>query len=117
MNDIRNREDIKVLVDTFYEKVKEDALLAPVFSHVDWPTHLPVMYDFWASMLLGDLTYRGNPFQKHIDLPIQAIHFDQWLVLFQKTVDEKFSGDKADEVKARARSIAGVFQYKLGILK
>ena len=53
-NDILTREDIKLLVDRFYDKVQSDPLLGPVFSHVDWPHHLPIMYNFWSSMLLGD---------------------------------------------------------------
>ena len=63
-NDITNRDDIKLLVDDFYKKVQADELLGPVFSHVNWPHHLPIMYDFWSSMLLGDQSYRGNPLQK-----------------------------------------------------
>jgi hemoglobin len=116
MNDILQREDVKVLVDKFYEKVNADALLGPVFSHVDWPKHLPTMYDFWSSMLLGDQTYRGNPLQKHLPLKIDKSHFSQWLVLFTETVDENFSGEKAEEVKMRAQSIAGVFQHRMGLL-
>jgi len=87
-SDIATREDVKVLVDRFYDKVKEDELLGPVFSHVDWPHHLPIMYNFWSSMLLGDQSYRGNPFQKHISLPIDNKHFNQWLKLFRETVHE-----------------------------
>lgn len=114
--DLDNRTNITRLVDLFYEKVRGDELLAPVFAHVDWPRHLPVMYNFWSSMLLGDQTYQGNPFQKHINLPIQAKHFGRWLLLFNQTVDENFSGEKAREVKDRARSIAGVFQNRLGLM-
>ena len=113
--DITSRQDIQLLVDGFYEKVKLDVLLAPVFSHVDWPKHLPVMYNFWASILLGDNSYQGNPFQKHIPLLITADHFSQWLLLFTATVDENFLGQKAEEVKSRASNIAGVFQFKLGL--
>ena len=113
--DIISRQDIQTLVDRFYDKVKSDSLLAPVFSHVDWPAHLPVMYSFWASILLGEVGYTGNPFQKHVSLPISALHFRQWLVLFHQTIDENFSGDKADEAKSRASNIAGVFQFKLGL--
>jgi hemoglobin len=115
-HDIAQREDIKNLVDRFYEKVKNDSLLGPVFSHVDWPHHLPVMYDFWSSMLLGDQTYRGNPLQKHLPLQIDKSHFSQWLVLFTETVDENFAGEKAEEVKMRAQSIAGIFQLKMGLM-
>jgi hemoglobin len=114
--DITSREDIKLLVDSFYDKVKVDGLIGPVFSHVDWPHHLPIMYNFWSSMLLGDQSYRGNPFQKHLPLPIQPRHFERWLQLFRQTVDEHFAGDKASEVKSRAESIAGIFQSRMGLL-
>lgn len=116
-HDILTRDDIKTLVDSFYEKVQADPLIGPVFSHVDWPHHLPTMYNFWSSMLLGDQSYRGNPFQKHIPLRIDGQHFDQWLKLFTETVDHHFSGEKAEEVKMRARSIAGIFQLRLGIVR
>jgi hemoglobin len=115
--DIEQREDIKTLVDSFYVKVKADALLGPVFSHLDWPHHLPIMYDFWSSMLLGDQSYRGSPLQKHLHLPIDQSHFGRWLTLFKQTVDEHFQGDRAEEVKMRADSIAGIFQLKMGLIK
>ena len=114
-NDINTRTDIEKLVNDFYGKVQNDQLLGPVFSHVDWAHHLPVMYDFWSSILLGDQSYRGNPLQKHLPLPIEGKHFDRWLKLFKETVNENFAGEKAEEVKMRAESIAGIFQLKLGI--
>lgn len=113
--ELSTRKEIITLVDAFYEKVKLDVLLAPVFAHVDWPTHLPIMYNFWSSMLLGEQSYTGNPFQKHRALPIDARHFDQWLELFIQTVDENFEGEKAEEIKMRAQSIARVFQHKMGL--
>ncbi len=115
MKEITDREDIVHLVNSFYEKVKQDDLLGALFAHVDWPNHLPTMYKFWSSMLLGEQSYQGNPFQKHVGLTITSSHFDRWLELFHQTVDESFMGDKAIEVKDRARSIAGVWQYKLGL--
>ena len=117
MGDIEKREDIILLVDTFYGKVKEDNLLSPVFQHVDWHSHLPIMYNFWSSILLGDQSYQGNPFQKHIHLAIDSSHFERWMILFSQSVDELFEGERAGEVKDRARSIAGIFQHKLGLLQ
>jgi hemoglobin len=114
--DILTREDLINLVDSFYEKVISDSLLGPVFSHVDWPKHLPTMYNFWCTMLLGEATYKGNPLQHHLLLAIQKEHFAQWLKLFEATVDEHFAGEKADETKMRAQSIAGVFQYRMGLI-
>ena len=114
-HDINSRNDIIALVDSFYDKVKSNALLGPVFSHVDWPRHLPVMYNFWSSMLLGEMSYRGNPLQSHLPLPIDSTHFNQWLELFEQTLDEHFSGEKTEETRTRARAIAGVFQHKMGL--
>ncbi|MBL7863031.1 MAG: group III truncated hemoglobin [Cyclobacteriaceae bacterium] len=113
--ELHHRSDIITMVNKFYEKVKRDELLAPVFAHVDWPAHLPTMYNFWSSMLLGEQRYTGNPFQKHRTLPIEARHFDQWLKLFIETVDENFEGEKAEEIKMRAQSIARIFQHKMGL--
>ena len=115
--DILTRRDLTQIVDSFYDKVKSDRLLGPVFSHVNWPKHLPVMYDFWCSMLLGETSYKGNPFQHHLHLPIERAHFTQWLKLFNETIDENFTGEKANEAKMRAGAIAGIFQHKMGLMK
>jgi hemoglobin len=113
--DIETREHVVLMVDRFYEKVKIDPLLGPVFSHVDWPNHLPTMHNFWSSMLLGDRSYLGNPLQKHLPLKISSEHFERWLQLFKATIDEHFKGDKAEETKMRAESIAAIFQYKMDL--
>lgn len=112
---LESRADIELLVNSFYAKVKEDELLAPVFRHVDWPAHLPIMYKFWASMLLGEQSYQGSPFDKHKDLPVQTLHFDRWVLLFCEAVDEHFTGEKADEAKSRGQHIAAVFQHKMNL--
>lgn len=117
--EIQSQEEVKVLVDSFYDKVNRDPLLSPVFNDfakVNWEEHLPVMYSFWGSILLGDFTYKGNPFLKHIPLPIDKTHFDRWLALFMETIEEHFTGEKAEEAKQRANSIAGIFQFKLSTL-
>lgn len=113
--DITTREDITKLITEFYDHVRKDELLAPVFSHVDWEHHTPVIIDFWCMVLLGDTAYRSNPFQKHLDLPIRREHFERWLLYFFRTVDENFSGGKAFEAKERAQNIATMFQHKLGL--
>ena len=66
-------------------------------------------------MLLGEGSYKGNPLQSHLHLAIHKDHFTQWLKLFHETVDEYFSGEKAEETKMRGRAIAGVFQHKMGL--
>lgn len=118
--DITTPEDVRTLVDSFYDKVTRDELLAPIFNdvaHVDWTAHLPIMYRFWESMLLGAGTYQGAPFPKHAVLPVQKEHFARWLALFVETVDAHFRGPKADEAKGRAASIADTFAQRMGLLK
>jgi len=120
LHDINTAEDVRTLVDLFYDKVSRDDLLAPVFNdvaQVDWKTHLPIMYRFWESMLFGVGTYAGAPFPKHAALPVQKEHFARWLKLFVETVNAHFSGPKAAEAKGRAASIADTFAQRMGLLK
>ncbi len=114
--DIASRAEIEILVNEFYNRVKKDELLSPLFAHLNWPDHLPVMYNFWASVLLGDMSYTGSPFPKHAVLNLSPEHFRQWLKLFMETVDVHFSGSVAAEAKARAQTIANVFMHKLGLM-
>lgn len=114
--DIACEADIQTLVDRFYAKVNQDNLLSPVFNQVaavHWSTHLPTMYDFWSSVLLGTARYKGRPFPKHMPLPIDAQHFQRWLELFYQTVNENFAGPKAEEAKLKARNIATMFEFRL----
>lgn len=113
-------DDIKSLVDTFYQKVRSDALLSPVFNERigdQWDFHLEKMYRFWQTVLLGEHTYLGSPFPPHATLPITHAHFQQWLNLFKATVDELFTGEKAEETKVRADKIAEMFEARLAYFK
>lgn len=120
LRDIETLEDVKTLVDAFYAKVNRDELLAPIFNetaNVDWAQHLPKMYRFWESMLFGTGNYQGAPFPKHAVLPVEQTHFERWLALFVETLDENFSGEKSEEAKNRAVSIADTFALRMGVLK
>lgn len=114
--DIQTEADIKRLIDTFYDKVNTDELLSPVFNtvaKVHWPAHLPTMYDFWSSVLLGTSRYKGRPMARHFPLPIGPAHFQRWLALFQASVDSLFAGPKAEDAKLRAQSIGAMFQHRM----
>jgi len=117
MTDIRNIEDIKLFVDAFYGKIREDGLLAPVFAlrieTDNWQIHLTKMYRFWDSVLFFQRSYKGNPFAKHIGLPIETKHFQQWVNLFTQTIDEHFEGEKAEDAKRRALNMANMFSAKM----
>jgi hemoglobin len=114
--DILTIEDIKMLVDTFYGKVQQDPLLAPIFDariQDRWPEHLEKMYRFWQTILLEEQTYFGSPFFPHANLPVDASHFQEWMNLFTNTIDELFTGAKATEAKWRAGKMAEMFQFKI----
>lgn len=116
LKELRTLEDVKLLVDAFYTKVREDDILAPIFNAViqqKWPEHLEKMYQFWQTVLLGEHTYHGTPFLPHAKLPISRPHFERWLALFDETVDENFSGAIAQEAKWRAAKMAQMFQHKI----
>ena len=116
--EINSVEDIHLLVDSFYERVRKDEVLAPIFNEKikEWPHHLDIMYRFWQSLLLKENAYKGSPFLKHQTLPIEREHFERWLTLFHETVDTLYSGNMAVEAKNKAEKIAEVFQIKLGLL-
>ncbi|MCB9050542.1 MAG: group III truncated hemoglobin [Lewinellaceae bacterium] len=115
-SDISNIEDIQLLVDIFYGKVRQDGLLADIFNCViqdRWPEHLEKMYRFWQTVLLDEHTYYGSPFSPHARLPVGRQHFERWKKLFSETVDQHFSGKKADEAKWRAERMAELFLQKI----
>jgi hemoglobin len=114
--DILQLEDVKLLVDTFYGKVKEDELIGPIFNdriQDRWPEHLAKMYTFWQTVLLGEHTYYGSPFPPHAKLPVEKEHFERWLELFSQTLNELFTGEVANEAMWRANKMAEMFQYKI----
>lgn len=114
--DIENLEDIKTLVDTFYGRIQQDQFIGPIFNeHIQdrWPEHIAKMYTFWQTILLDDYTYQGRPFPPHATLPIEQHHFDHWIQLFDKTVNDLFEGPIAEEAKSRGRKMAALFMVKL----
>jgi len=114
--DIATMEDIQLLVDTFYGKIRIDPLLGGIFNGVikdRWPEHLEKMHRFWQTVLLGEHTYFGSPFPPHAQLPVQQKHFNAWLKLWHETVDEHFTGEKADEAKWRGDKMAAMFLSKI----
>jgi hemoglobin len=118
--DIETREDVEMLVNTFYSKVRGNAVIGYIFNDVakvDWEHHLPKMYSFWAGLLLGERGFTGNPMQRHIELSKQTtmseVEFAEWLLLFNQTTDELFEGEKADEAKIRGANIARLMLHKI----
>ncbi len=120
MEQIKSREDITLLVSTFYTTAMKDELIGHFFTDmakIDLESHLPVMYDFWESILFHKAIYKGNPMTKHMVLdqksPMEPIHFDRCLSLWKQTVNQLFDGEIAEEAKTRAEMIKSLMQHKV----
>lgn len=121
--DIENREDLLLLVKRFYDKLLADASISYLFTEIakiNLEHHLPVLVDFWDSILFQSDTYQKNAMQPHLALhqqsPLQQHHFETWLRYFKESVDELFDGEIAFIAKERATSIATVMQIKISQL-
>ena len=99
---------IDALVEGFYARVRDDALIGPIFADriTDWAPHLVQMKLFWSSVALSTGVYHGRPMPKHLPLPIDARHFDRWLELFVETARALCPPIAADHFIERARRIA-----------
>ncbi len=107
-------------MNAFYGKVRADALLGFIFDEVartDWEAHLPKMYAFWERVLFGTGDYTGNPLAAHARLtPLTEMgraQFDRWLCLFKATVDELFTGERAEHIKRCAEDMANVIYSRI----
>jgi hemoglobin len=111
-SEIRDVDDVELLVRRFYQAVIPDPLLGPIFHDlpVDWAVHIPKLVDFWAGRLLGLPGYIGNPVGAHQPVldrfPFGAAELDRWLELWEETVDELFVGAVAELAKERAHMAA-----------
>lgn len=120
LKEIESLEDIRLMVDTFYGKVRKDDLLADIFDSViqnRWPEHLEKMYRFWQTVLLDEHTYQGAPFVPHAYLPVDKQHFNRWLELFYGTVDTYFIGQAARRAKLQGLRMAEMFLLKINHIR
>lgn len=108
-------ENIRRMVHAFYDGVRQDEVLGPVFAHAlaqGWDAHLPRMVDFWSTVLLGTGKFQGNVFGKHMALAgIEKAHFIRWLALFRDTVTRLYASEPANEIILVAERIAGSLQF------
>ena len=113
--DLRD-EDLHPLLVAFYEVVERDALLAPYFTSVDMPAHMPRIVDFWSTLLFHTGRYSGNAFRPHLEMPgLTAEHFARWLATLERTVDAAHAGPNATRMKELAHRVAFSMQLRLGI--
>lgn len=118
---LNKREDIRLLVETFYGKIQKDAVLGPIFNTVvtDWEAHFELLTDFWETQLFLKRKYTGNPITVHQEVDdkmshtITPEHFGLWLNLWFATVDELFEGETTWIAKNRAQKISTMLYLKI----
>ena len=120
MNDIQNQDDLYLLVNEFYKKLLSDESISYIFTDVvkiHLEEHLPVLVTFWSQAILGTGGYTNNLTQIHLDIDkkehLTPELFKIWLNHFNTTVDENFIGEKAEQIKTQALSIATIMQIKI----
>lgn len=109
---------IHAVIHGFYDEIRKDHLLGPVFNSTiapdDWPRHLMTMCDFWSSLMLRTGRYDGRPLPPHLALPgLGEQHFRRWLVLFRSTVQGLCPPDIVALFMDRALRIAHSFRLAL----
>ncbi len=120
-NDLKTRENVFLLVATFYEKVRKDEQIGYFFNNAikNWDEHLDKLTTFWESNLFLKTKYLGNPLDVHVEVDnthgntISQEHFGQWMNLWYQTVDELFEGEYANMAKNRARKMSTFMYLKI----
>lgn len=121
--DITTREDLKLVITKFYDKLLSDEKMYPFFKEIvkqnHLESHLEIITDFWEDILLASYKYKNNPMQKHLDfakkMAFSKEHFTLWLTYLHNTIDEYFDGQIAHQMKTRAQSIATIMQLKMNL--
>lgn len=112
--EIEGREEVSLLVRTFYGRIRKEETLGPIFNNIieDWEEHLETLIDFWESNLFRVRKYYGNPMLAHVsvdkknDHTIDSKHFGIWLNLWYQTIDDLFEGEVAEMAKFKARKMS-----------
>lgn len=105
-------QQISSLVDSFYARVRLDPEIGPIFNATveDWPAHLALLKDFWATVLLTDRRYKGDPLARHLPLSLDPSHFSRWLELFEETAREIMAPGDAAFIVVKSHRIAANFK-------
>lgn len=107
-------------MQNFYAKLFSDPIVSVFFTKVkpvDLTTHLPIICDFWDTVLFQAGSYKRNALMTHKNLNslkrLEKIHFERWLYLFNAELDKEFSGPNCNKMKEKAEQIAQIIQAKL----
>ncbi|MGL5891911.1 MAG: group III truncated hemoglobin [Bacteroidia bacterium] len=115
--DLETEADLTEVLEQFYTEVLRDEILLSYFEKLDLNSHLPKISAFWSGLLFNTGNYSGNMMESHqhvhARIPLSPLAFERWLQLFTLCIDKNYKGSKADEMKNRAQSIAGVLCFRI----
>lgn len=116
--EIRSVDDIRLMVDVFYDLAGRDKLLGPIFRNMkDSAPHREMLYQYWENQILNESAGEDQSFPEHISLMFTTQHFIRWLGLFLETIDTLYGGAVADKAKVILIRKSEEFQMKLEILR
>jgi hemoglobin len=117
MRDIETRTDIEKLMTAFYDKAYANESIGFYFTevtHLNLAKHLPVIIDFWESVLLDNQVYFNNALKAHEHIhklhPFKSEDFNVWVRLFCESIDELFVGAIAEKAKQKAESVSSAMK-------
>ncbi|MCV7408315.1 cyanoglobin [Mycobacterium florentinum] len=120
MDDLVDRADVEALLRRFYDRVLIDEVLIEPFAQLrseGLDAHIPVMCDFWETVLFRAGRYRGSALTVHRVIhrrtPLSSKHFVRWLTVWHNTVDEMYRGPAAERAKVQAARIAWAMHRRL----
>jgi hemoglobin len=109
------RDNIKILIDMFYKIILQDKQLSGFFieklgndmNSKKWETHLEILTNFWASLLIKDKSYRSSPILAHIGMNgLSEEDFEQWLYLFSICTKKVYIEDISNTFNKYAQNTA-----------
>lgn len=115
MVNLPTRDAIELVVSNFYDDVRNDDLLSPIFDSKlggNWDAHVERLVQFWCNIILGTNEYKGSVYRKHMEISgVTKEHFVRWLQLFERNASSQFSDEVCSEVMQVANRIATSLQY------
>jgi len=114
--DVKNQDDIKILVDSFCKRAGNDELLGTIFTPLK--SHDPykeALYRYWGNTLLNPYGEVRHEFPSHIGMMSTPQHFVRWSRLFMENIDTLYQGPNAEEAKAIVIRKSEEFQTSLVI--
>ncbi len=118
LNDSITRENLRVLMTSFYIKVIDDKVLSDFFTNElgddignkDWEEHIELLADFWLAKLMDEDTYKGNVFGMHTRVAgIKRESFVRWMELFSISADEVYVPELSLVFKDKGRDFSEQF--------